>query len=244
VSTWRGARDRRAAKPRLDGGIPTIDKIVATRDERCIVGEQKADDFRNLFRFAEPTQRVPFVENKIYVANQDALMAFPLLGWPDRDHRRRQSSVPDYLTAVEDGAFYGWPYSYWGQNIDPRVEPQKPDLVSTAIAPDHALGAHVAALGVSFARDGGFGEEFTEGVFIGQHGSWNRQDPSGYKVSWIDFAQGRPAGEMEDFVTGFLTADGEARGRPVGVAFDPAKDILLVVDDLSNTVWRVARSRP
>jgi len=151
--------------------------------------------------------------------------------------------VPDYLTAVQDGAFYGWPYSYWGQNIDPRVQPQDPELVGTAIVPDYALGNHVAALGVSFARDGGFGGEYTEGVFVGQHGSWNRQDPSGYKVSWIDFANGRPAGEMEDFVTGFLTDEG-ARGRPVGVAFDPARDRLLVVDDLSNTVWRVAPAQP
>lgn len=151
--------------------------------------------------------------------------------------------VPDYLTAVQDGAFYGWPYSYWGQNIDPRVQPPNPDLVSTAIAPDYALGAHVAALGVSFAREGGFGSQFTQGVFVGQHGSWNRQDPAGYKVSWINFAEGRPVGEMEDFVTGFLTSEGEARGRPVGVAFDPSKDILLVVDDLSNTIWRVARSQ-
>ncbi|WP_292034359.1 MULTISPECIES: PQQ-dependent sugar dehydrogenase [unclassified Brevundimonas] len=147
--------------------------------------------------------------------------------------------VPDYLTQVRDGAFYGWPYSYWGRNIDPRVMPQKPDLVAKAIKPDYALGSHVAALGLDFARDGGFGGAFANGAFIGMHGSWNRQDPSGYKVVWVPFANGRPAGQPVDFVTGFLK-DGGARGRPVGVAFDPAKRILLVADDLSNTVWRIA----
>lgn len=148
--------------------------------------------------------------------------------------------VPDYLTSVRDGAFYGWPYSYWGQNLDPRVRPQKPELVATAVKPDYALGAHVAALGLSFARDGGFGGAFAEGAFIGQHGSWNRQDLAGYKVAWVPFSGGRPAGPPVDFLTGFLTDKGEARGRPVGVWFDPQRRILLVADDLSNTVWRVA----
>lgn len=148
--------------------------------------------------------------------------------------------VPDYLTSVRDGAFYGWPYSYWGQNVDPRVRPQKPELVATAVKPDYALGAHVAALGLSFARDGGFGGAFAEGAFIGQHGSWNRQDLAGYKVAWVPFSGGRPAGPPVDFLTGFLTDKGEARGRPVGVWFDPQRRMLLVADDLSNTVWRVA----
>ncbi len=148
--------------------------------------------------------------------------------------------TPDYLTAVQDGGFYGWPYSYWGQNIDPRVMPQRPDLVATAITPDYALGNHVAALGLSFAVDGGFGGPFIEGAFVGQHGSWNRQDLAGYKVSWVPFSGGRPAGEMVDFVTGFLTEDGRARGRPVGVLFDPRTRALFIADDLANTVWRVA----
>lgn len=148
--------------------------------------------------------------------------------------------VPDYLTSVRDGAFYGWPYSYWGQNVDPRVRPRKPELVATAVKPDYALGAHVAALGLSFARDGGFGGAFAEGAFIGQHGSWNRQDLAGYKVAWVPFSGGRPAGPPVDFLTGFLTDKGEARGRPVGVWFDPQRRMLLVADDLSNTVWRVA----
>ncbi|MDO9586600.1 MAG: sorbosone dehydrogenase family protein [Brevundimonas sp.] len=148
--------------------------------------------------------------------------------------------VPDYLTSVREGGFYGWPYSYWGQNIDPRVRPQKPELVASAIRPDYALGSHVAALGLSFVRDGGFGGAFSQGAFVGQHGSWNRQDLSGYRVVWVPFTNGRPNGEPVDFVTGFLTADGRARGRPVGVVFDPARRILLVADDLSNTVWRIA----
>ncbi|MFZ0268880.1 PQQ-dependent sugar dehydrogenase [Caulobacter sp.] len=151
--------------------------------------------------------------------------------------------VPDYLTSVRDGGFYGWPYSYWGQNVDPRVRPQKPDLVAKAIVPDYAMGSHVATLGLSFARDGGFGGAFTQGAFVGEHGSWNRQDLSGYKVVWVPFAGGKPAGKPVDFVTGFLDGKGHARGRPVGVAFDPSKRILLIADDLSNTVWQVAQVR-
>ena len=150
--------------------------------------------------------------------------------------------VPDYLTAVRPGAFYGWPYSYWGKTVDPRARPQNPDMVARAVTPDYALGSHVAALGLSFARDGGFGGQFAQGAFIGEHGSWNRQDLSGYKVTWVPFANGRPAGPPVDFLTGFI--DGEhARGRPVGVAFDPAKRVLLVADDVSNTIWRVAPAR-
>ncbi|MDQ1153107.1 sorbosone dehydrogenase family protein [Brevundimonas sp. SORGH_AS_0993] len=150
--------------------------------------------------------------------------------------------VPDYLTQVRDGGFYGWPYSYWGQNLDPRVMPQKPDLVARALKPDYALGSHVAALGLDFVRDGGFGGAFSNGAFIGMHGSWNRQDPSGYKVVWVPFDGGRPAGQPVDFATGFLK-DGKARGRPVGVAFDPGRRVLFVADDLSNAVWRIAPAR-
>ena len=147
--------------------------------------------------------------------------------------------APDYLTSVRPGAFYGWPYSYWGQNVDPRAHPQRPDKVAEAVKPDYALGSHVAALGLSFATNGGFGGAFSQGAFIGEHGSWNRQDLSGYKVSWVPFNAGRPAGQPVDFVTGFIK-DGKARGRPVGVTFDPQRRILLIADDLSNTVWRVA----
>jgi len=160
----------------------------------------------------------------------------------ERDEIGPQAS-PDYLTSVREGAFYGWPYSYWGQHVDPRVRPQKPEMVARAIAPDYALGSHVAALGLSFATNGGFGGTFSQGAFVGEHGSWNRQDLSGYKVVWIPFANGRPANRPVDFVTGFLTEDGQARGRPVGVTFDPTRRLLFVADDLSNTVWRVAPRR-
>ena len=147
--------------------------------------------------------------------------------------------VPDYLTSVREGAFYGWPYSYYGQNLDPRIRPQRPDLVRTAIVPDYALGSHVAALGLDFASDGGLGGPFSEGAFVGQHGSWNRNDPSGYRVVFVPFSNGRPSGEPIDLATGFLK-DGHARGRPVGVLFDPERRVLLVADDVSNTVWRIA----
>jgi glucose/arabinose dehydrogenase len=181
------------------------------------------------------------------IRNPTALAIEPSTGalWAvvnERDEIGPQAS-PDYLTTVREGAFYGWPYSYWGQNVDPRVRPQKPELVARAVEPDYALGSHVAALGLSFARDGGFGGRFAEGAFVGEHGSWNRQDLAGYKVVWIPFAGGQPNGEPVDFVTGFLTGDGRARGRPVGVLFDPDRRILLVADDLSNTVWRVAPRR-
>ncbi|QZH74276.1 MAG: sorbosone dehydrogenase family protein [Erythrobacter sp.] len=151
--------------------------------------------------------------------------------------------VPDYLTSVREGGFYGWPYSYWGQNIDPRIRPQRPDLVRSAIAPDYALGSHVAALGLSFATDGGFGGRFAEGAFVGQHGSWNRSDLAGYNVVFVPFRNGRPAGDPIEFVSGFLE-DGHARGRPVGVTFDAERGALLVADDVSNTVWRIAPTTP
>ena len=149
--------------------------------------------------------------------------------------------VPDYMTALRPGAFYGWPYSYWGQNVDPRVHPQKPDMVRRAVRPDYALGSHVAALGISFVSGRGM-PGHAQGAFIGEHGSWNRQDLSGYKVVWIPFANGRPAGKPQDFLTGFLK-DGHARGRPVGVTYDASSGALLVADDVSNTIWRVAPAR-
>ncbi|CAN7620924.1 sorbosone dehydrogenase family protein [Phenylobacterium sp. LjRoot164] len=177
------------------------------------------------------------------IRNPTALAIEPVSGalWAvvnERDELGPQL-VPDYLTSVRGGAFYGWPYSYWGRNVDPRVHPQKPDLVATAVTPDYALGSHVAALGLSFAVDGGFGGNFTQGAFVGQHGSWNRQDLAGYKVVWVPFADGRPAGPPIDFATGFLDDAGKARGRPVGVTFDAAGRRLLIADDLSNTVWLV-----
>lgn len=152
--------------------------------------------------------------------------------------------VPDYLTSVREGGFYGWPYSYWGQNVDPRAQPQDPQLVASAIRPDYALGSHVAALGLAFSTPA-MGAGFAEGVFVGEHGSWNRNVPVGYKVIFVPFRDGRPAGDPVDFVSGFLNADGNTRGRPVGVTVDP-RGALIVADDLSNTVWRVTAdpSRP
>ena len=148
--------------------------------------------------------------------------------------------VPDYLTSVQEGGFYGWPYSYWGQNVDPRAQPQDPDLVASAIEPDYALGAHVAALGVAFSNEA-MGEEFAEGVFVGEHGSWNRDEPVGYKVIFVPFSDGQPSGDPIDVVSGFLLDEGNTRGRPVGVTVDP-RGALIIADDLSNTVWRVAPS--
>ncbi|MFA5495944.1 MAG: sorbosone dehydrogenase family protein [Porticoccaceae bacterium] len=145
--------------------------------------------------------------------------------------------VPDYLTAVREGQFYGWPYSYWGQNVDPRVRPQNPEKVASAIAPDYSLGSHVAALGLAFSTSA-MGAEFADGVFVGEHGSWNRKNPVGYKVVFVPFSDGRPAGPPIDFVSGFRGADGKTRGRPVGVTVDP-RGALIVADDLSNTIWRV-----
>ncbi len=149
--------------------------------------------------------------------------------------------VPDYLTAVREGGFYGWPYSYWGQNVDERVRPQNPEKVAAAIKPDYSLGAHVAALGVDFSSEA-MGEKFADGVFVGEHGSWNRKDPVGYKVVFVPFQNGTPAGPPVDFVAGFRDSDGTTRGRPVGVTVDP-RGALIVADDLSNTIWRVTPAK-
>jgi glucose/arabinose dehydrogenase len=150
--------------------------------------------------------------------------------------------VPDYLTSVKEGAFYGWPYSYWGQNVDPRAQPQNPEKVASAIPPDYALGSHVAALGVSFSTSA-MGAKFADGAFVGEHGSWNRTPPAGYRVVFVPFQNGKPAGDPVDFATGFLTDDGKARGRPVGVTVDP-KGALIIADDMANTVWRVTPNQP
>ena len=146
--------------------------------------------------------------------------------------------VPDYITSVQDVGFYGWPYSYYGQHVDARVNPQNPELVAKAIAPDYAVGPHTASLGLSFA-EGSKLPGFTEGVFIGQHGSWNRKPHSGYKVIFVPFAQGKPTGMPIDVLSGFLNKDEKAMGRPVGVVIDKQGD-LLVADDVGNKVWRVS----
>lgn len=146
--------------------------------------------------------------------------------------------VPDYMTSVKDGGFYGWPYSYYGAHVDPRVKPQRPEMVAKAIVPDYALGAHTASLGLVFYDANLFPAHYHKGAFIGQHGSWNRKPRSGYKVVFVPFEQGKPAGMPEDVLTGFLDADGNAQGRPVGVQVDQ-KGALLVADDVGNAIWRV-----
>jgi len=145
--------------------------------------------------------------------------------------------VPDYMTSVKRGAFYGWPYSYWGQHEDARVRPKRPDLVKAAIKPDYGLSSHVAPLGLTFYTGNAFPAQFKGGAFIGEHGSWNRPERNGYKVVFVRFENGKPVGQPMDFVTDFLKGDG-ARGRPVGVAVDK-NGALIVADDVGNTVWRV-----
>ncbi|EUB72428.1 hypothetical protein PMI27_004350 [Pseudomonas sp. GM41(2012)] len=147
--------------------------------------------------------------------------------------------VPDYITSVKDGGFYGWPYSYYGQHVDVRVEPQNPDLVAKAIAPDYAVGPHTASLGLTFAEGNRLPAQFKEGAFIGQHGSWNRKPHSGYKVIFVPFSSGKPSGPPVDVLTGFLNNEEKAMGRPVGVVIDRQGD-LLVADDVGNKVWRVS----
>jgi len=148
--------------------------------------------------------------------------------------------VPDYMTTVKDGAFYGWPYSYYGDHLDTRVKPQRPEMVARALKPDYALGPHTASLGLAFVpANSALPPAFAQGVFIGQHGSWNRKPASGYKVIFVPFADGKPAGMPVDVLTGFLSREGNAYGRPVGVAFD-ARGALLVADDVGNAIWRVS----
>jgi glucose/arabinose dehydrogenase len=149
--------------------------------------------------------------------------------------------VPDYLTSVKDGGFYGWPYSYFGQHVDERVQPQRPELVAKAIKPDYALGTHVAPLGLAHSGTNALPRSFSEGMFIGQHGSWNRRPPSGYNVVFVPFRDGRPVGQPIDVLTGFLSPEGDAYGRPVGVAID-RRGALLVADDVGNVIWRVTAS--
>ncbi|ETF08898.1 MULTISPECIES: sorbosone dehydrogenase family protein [Pseudomonas] len=150
--------------------------------------------------------------------------------------------VPDYITSVKDGGFYGWPFSYYGQHVDVRVKPQNPDLVAKAIAPDYAVGPHTASLGLTFAEGNSLPAQFKEGAFIGQHGSWNRKPHSGYKVIFVPFTGGKPTGQPVDVLTGFLDKDENALGRPVGVVIDQQGG-LLVADDVGNKVWRVSATK-
>ena len=151
--------------------------------------------------------------------------------------------VPDYLTSVKDGAFYGWPYSYYGQNVDERVKPPRPDLVAKAVSPDYALGSHVAPLGMAFSEGNALIPALANGVFVGEHGSWNRRPLSGYKVVFVPFSQGKPLGLPVDVLAGFISPEGHAYGRPVGVAIDK-RGALLVADDVGNVIWRVSSAAP
>ncbi|MDB5430497.1 MAG: sorbosone dehydrogenase [Caulobacter sp.] len=154
------------------------------------------------------------------------------------------NTPPDYMTGLKDGAFYGWPWSYYGDHVDDRVKPANPEMVAQAIAPDYALGAHTASLGLAFyPYTTGFPAAYSGGAFVGQHGSWNRSEPAGYKVVFVPFAEGRPAGPAQDFLTGFLKDPKHAYGRPVGVAVD-RRGGLLVADDVGNVVWRVPPPHP
>jgi glucose/arabinose dehydrogenase len=146
--------------------------------------------------------------------------------------------VPDYITSVKDGGFYGWPYSYYGRHVDTRVSPQRPDLVASAIVPDYALGPHTASLGIAFSQGSSLPTAWRQGLFVGQHGSWNRRPKSGYKVIYVPFANGVPSGPPVDVLTGFLSAKEEALGRPVGVILDQT-GALLAADDVGNVIWRV-----
>jgi glucose/arabinose dehydrogenase len=151
--------------------------------------------------------------------------------------------VPDYMTSITDGGFYGWPYSYWGQHLDPRVKPQRPDLVAKAIVPDYGLSSHVAPLGMAFSTGTAMPARYRGGAFVGEHGSWDRDPFNGYKVIYIPFANGKPSGKPVDVLVGFLTPDGHAHGRPVGLATG-VDGALLVADDLGDTVWRVSAAQP
>ena len=160
----------------------------------------------------------------------------------ERDERG-DGLVPDYLTSVQAGAFYGWPWSYYGAHVDTRVQPQDPVQVARAIAPDYALGSHVAPLGLAFYCGGALPAHYRHGAFIGLHGSWNRSELHGYVVTFVPFAGGRPAGQREDVLTGFVDANGDARGRPVGVVVD-RRGAVLVADDVGNAVWRLTAAAP
>lgn len=183
-----------------------------------------------------------FTEFASGLRNPNGLSFNPLDGrlWTTVNERDELGNnlVPDYMTSVSEGAFYGWPYSYFGQNVDTRVQPQRPDLVASAVSPDYALGAHVAALGLEFYTKDLLPERYRGGAFIGLHGSWNRKPRSGYKVIYVAFENGRPSGQPQDVLSGFVDDNGRAQGRPVGVASDQ-RGALLVADDVGNVIWRV-----
>ncbi len=222
-------------------------RLYATAGSNSNVGENGIENEKNRAAILEIDLKSG--QSRVFASglrNPNGMAWQPATGelWTAVNERDELGSdlVPDYLTSVKDGGFYGWPYSYWGQHVDDRVKPQRPDLVSKAIAPDYALGNHTASLGLAFAEGNLLPDQYRNGAFIGQHGSWNRKPRSGYKVIFVPFANGKPAGEPKDVLTGFVKDD-DALGRPVGVAMD-RKGALLVADDVGNVVWRVTPGSP
>lgn len=225
---------------------PDGSRLYATVGSNSNVGENgiEAEERRAAILEIDPASG----QTRVFASglrNPNGLAWEPVSGklWTTVNERDEIGSdlVPDYMTSVRDGGFYGWPYSYYGQHVDSRVSPQEPRLVASALVPDYALGAHTASLGLAFAEGATLPEPFTSGAFVGQHGSWNRKPPSGYKVIFVPFAAGMPDSMPIDVLTGFLDTDGNALGRPVGVVIDKS-GALLVADDVGNVIWRVART--
>ena len=218
-------------------------RLYATVGSNSNVGENGMDQEVNRAAILEvdpATGRVRLFASGL--RNPNGLAWNPETGqlWTSVNERDEIGSdlVPDYITSVRDGGFYGWPYSYFGQHVDERVQPQNPELVAKAIVPDFAVGPHTASLGLVFYEASLLPAHYRNGAFVGQHGSWNRKPPSGYRVIFVPFAGGRAVGPVEEVLTGFLDGEGNARGRPVGVAVD-GKGALLVADDVGNVIWRV-----
>jgi glucose/arabinose dehydrogenase len=225
---------------------PDGQKLYVTVGSNSNVGENGLDKETGraaIWEYTIPTKQMR--EYATGLRNPNGLGFEPVTGklWTAVNERDEIGSdlVPDYITSVQEGGFYGWPYSYWGNHVDARVEPQKPDLVAKAIAPDYAVGTHTASLGIAFSQASSLPEAWKSGLFVAQHGSWNRRPKSGYKVIYVPFKDGKPTGQPVDALTGFLNADEKAQGRPVGVILDKT-GALLVSDDVGKTIWRVSAS--
>ncbi|KQO65693.1 sorbosone dehydrogenase family protein [Methylobacterium sp. Leaf88] len=225
---------------------PDGQRLYVTVGSNSNVGENGLD--KETGRAAIWEYTIPSKQMRAYATglrNPNGLGFEPVTGklWTAVNERDEIGSdlVPDYVTSVQEGGFYGWPYSYWGNHVDARVEPQRPDLVAKAIAPDYAVGTHTASLGIAFSQGSHLPEAWTSGLFVAQHGSWNRRPKSGYKVIYVPFQDGKPSGQPVDALTGFLNADEKAQGRPVGVILDKT-GALLVSDDVGKTIWRVSAS--
>jgi glucose/arabinose dehydrogenase len=229
--------------------------VIASRDGRKLYVTVGSNSNVAENGMEEETDRAAILEidaatgaRKVYATglrNPNGLVWEPTTGalWTVVNERDELGSdlVPDYLTSVRPGGFYGWPYSYYGSHVDERVQPPRPDLVATAIKPDYALGPHTASLGLALSEGARLPDRFRSGMFVGQHGSWNRKPLSGYKVIFVPFSGGKPSGPSIDVLTGFVDEAGNARGRPVGVAVD-RQGGLLVADDVGNVIWRVTQA--